>query len=181
MKNIHIPNPCPEKWSDMSPTKAGAFCGKCATEVLDFSNLSPKEIKESLAKAMGQKVCAKMKPTQESYPEIPFEVFNGTGLNSFRRKFIYAFVMVFGLTAFGCESDNGYEGPVGMVQDVGMVQEQKVGDVDYKEDTINQIIVGQVLNEDIDIVAGKVEFIDSNKNETLDKIGKVELTSSDDD
>jgi len=186
MKNIHIPNPCPEKWSDMSPTTDGAFCSKCATEVLDFSNLSPEEIKASLQKAMGRKVCAKMKPAQESYPEIPFEVFNGSGINSFRRKFIYALVMVFGLALFGCEADDGYDGPVGMVEEVGMAQEYevgdvdyKVGDVDYKEDTGHAEKVGQVLHEEIDMVKGKVEFIDSNEDDTDDVIGKVELTPSD--
>jgi len=148
MKNIHIPQPCPEKWASMTPTENGATCSKCSTEVLDFTNLTPEEIKASLIKAKGNRVCAKMNSDQESVPEIPFELFNQNNINGFRRTFIYALVMVFGLSLFGCDSDE-YEGPVGMV-------EYEVGDVEYEPDTI-----------DSDLSIGQVKPNDSLENEIL--------------
>ena len=41
---IRIPEPCTEDWSKMAGTDKGAFCNKCAKEVIDFTAKTPKEI-----------------------------------------------------------------------------------------------------------------------------------------
>jgi hypothetical protein len=72
-KQIHIPNPCHEDWSKMTPTEKGAFCSSCKKEVLDFTKSSNEEIRESLAEEI--EPCIRI--TQKKLDEMNFlEWFN---------------------------------------------------------------------------------------------------------
>ena len=53
-----IPQPCAQPWAAMSPTAAGRHCAACATEVVDFTQLTDAEILAYLARHQGQRVCA---------------------------------------------------------------------------------------------------------------------------
>ena len=59
---IKIPNPCNEKWSEMTPIEKGAFCSNCKKEVFDFTN----KCNYQLAKFLDtdRKLCGKFKPEQ---------------------------------------------------------------------------------------------------------------------
>ncbi|WP_445383479.1 carboxypeptidase-like regulatory domain-containing protein [Robiginitalea sp. IMCC43444] len=46
---ITIPEPCTEKWQEMSPTEKGANCEKCSKEVIDFTQVSQMELSRRLA------------------------------------------------------------------------------------------------------------------------------------
>ena len=52
MKKIHlsIPTPCHENWDGMTPQERGRFCGSCQKTVIDFSNLSDRQIAEFFKK-----------------------------------------------------------------------------------------------------------------------------------
>jgi len=41
---IDIPEPCHEKWKDMTPTEKGRHCANCQKEVIDFTNYSDAQI-----------------------------------------------------------------------------------------------------------------------------------------
>ncbi|GAA4051314.1 hypothetical protein GCM10022409_42600 [Hymenobacter glaciei] len=62
--SFSIPQPCTQPWAAMSPTAAGRFCAACATEVVDFTNLSEAEILAFLARQGGRPVCANAYATQ---------------------------------------------------------------------------------------------------------------------
>jgi hypothetical protein len=57
---ISIPKPCAESWDAMTPTAAGRQCGRCQTEVVDFTRMSQAEILAFMAGRKGQRVCAFM-------------------------------------------------------------------------------------------------------------------------
>lgn len=47
---ITIPEPCHEKWADMSATERGAFCHNCKKDVIDFTGITTVELNDYLNK-----------------------------------------------------------------------------------------------------------------------------------
>jgi hypothetical protein len=109
MKNISIPEPCSENWNEMTPTEKGAFCQKCALEVIDFTNKSGDEIRDILALNIGSRVCGHIQPKQLDQLNDDFQACQLNTKQSFNRVWIFSLLVVFGLTLFSCEED---EAPV---------------------------------------------------------------------
>ena len=63
MMNLNIPNPCTEKYDNMSPTSLGRLCKICNTEVVDFTNWEAKDIFKYIQKS-NKNVCGKLKLSQ---------------------------------------------------------------------------------------------------------------------
>jgi hypothetical protein len=103
MKKVSIPEPCHENWADFTPTEKGAFCGSCATDVIDFSNKTPFEVKSILADNAGAHLCGRFKKSQLEELNHDYVEWNGQSSTTFRSKFLYACLIVFGMTLFtGC-------------------------------------------------------------------------------
>lgn len=47
---ISIPEPCHEKWEDMTPTERGAFCHNCKKDIIDFTDITTFELNDYLNK-----------------------------------------------------------------------------------------------------------------------------------
>jgi len=61
---LHIPEPCSEKWSEMTPTQKGCrHCSACDKQIMDFTLKTDAEILEHLRQRDG-KVCGKFRPDQ---------------------------------------------------------------------------------------------------------------------
>ena len=56
---VNIPNPCAEKYDNMSPIELGRLCKVCNTEVVDFTDWETKDNVEYIQKS-NQKVCGKL-------------------------------------------------------------------------------------------------------------------------
>jgi len=52
MKKIHlsIPKPCHENWDTMTPNEKGKFCSSCQKTVVDFTNMSDRQVAEFFKK-----------------------------------------------------------------------------------------------------------------------------------
>lgn len=61
MRQLHltIPEPCHEKWQDMSPTDQGRFCTACAKEVIDFSMMTDAEVLGYFSQVKNENVCGR--------------------------------------------------------------------------------------------------------------------------
>lgn len=140
MKNISIPEPCSENWNEMTPTEKGAFCQKCALEVIDFTNKSSDEIRQVLAQNIGNHACMRIKNTQMDELNEDFSAWRINNQQSFNRAWVFTLLVVFGMTLFSCQEE---EEPV-------IKQYQKVAQtiLDNEGDVIeNQVVDSTEVSE----------------------------------
>jgi len=113
MKPISIDKPCSENWGAMTPSQQGAFCGKCQIDVVDFSNKSSLEVKLILQENVGKHMCGRFKKTQLDTINLEYTNWETQSLRTFQSKFVYALVVVFGMTLFSCNGpDNMIMGEI---------------------------------------------------------------------
>ena len=63
---VSIPEPCHEKWDEMTPNEKGVFCVLCSKTVVDFTKLSDNEVKNYLFSHSGQKTRGRFRKDQLS-------------------------------------------------------------------------------------------------------------------
>jgi hypothetical protein len=65
-KNIQltIPKPCHENWDAMSAVEKGKFCGSCQKQVIDFTNMSDRQLAEFFKKPSTGSVCGRFMTDQ---------------------------------------------------------------------------------------------------------------------
>ena len=78
---LSIPTPCHEDWDDMTPVQQarpddpfgrGKFCGSCQKQVVDFSNMSDRQVAEFFKKPSTGSVCGRFMTDQlDRSIEIP--------------------------------------------------------------------------------------------------------------
>jgi hypothetical protein len=69
---ISIAEPCHENWDAMTPVEMGKFCGSCQKQVIDFSNMSDRQIAEFFKKPSTGSACGRFMADQLDRPiEIP--------------------------------------------------------------------------------------------------------------
>ena len=68
--NLHIPQPCPENWENMTPNQQGHFCQVCSKTVVDFTQMTDDEVLNYFAQHQGQKVCGKLRKSQLAPTEV---------------------------------------------------------------------------------------------------------------
>lgn len=56
---LNIPEPCHEGWDNMTPSQKGRFCDSCQKQVVDFSNMSDREIALFFKKPSTGSVCGR--------------------------------------------------------------------------------------------------------------------------
>lgn len=158
MKNIQIPEPCHENWADFTPTQKGAFCGSCQIDVVDFSDKSPNQVKSILKENSGQHMCGRFKKSQLEELNNDFYAWDNQSVRSFQSKFLYACVVVFGMTLFtSCNlTEHNFLSEIGIQQnDASASQLNMTAPAAYQteEDT------NKVKNNNIKHIKGKVAYI----------------------
>lgn len=61
---LSIAEPCHENWENMSPDAKGKFCGSCQKQVVDFSNMSDREVAQFFKKPSTGSVCGRFMSDQ---------------------------------------------------------------------------------------------------------------------
>lgn len=105
MKNFGIQEPCHENWAKMNPTEKGAFCQKCAKEVIDFTGKSKHEIKTTLLEEKGKSLCIRLHVDQELEMNYDFNQWQKNKHQHMRQVAMWAFIVVFGLSIVSCANE----------------------------------------------------------------------------
>ena len=66
MTELKITNPCNQNWNSMSPNELGRYCQLCEKTVIDFTKMSPEEIKVYLKKNGNRRICGRI-------PRVPIK------------------------------------------------------------------------------------------------------------
>ncbi|MDF2438117.1 MAG: hypothetical protein K0Q95_2493 [Bacteroidota bacterium] len=109
--NISIPKPCHEDWNKMTPNERGAFCGKCAKTVVDFTKKSTKEIQIFFQGRSEKKTCGRFLSTQLNSPTKSIDLVIPLNLLprnlTFNKAFAFALFITFGTALFSCSTQKG--------------------------------------------------------------------------
>ncbi len=139
---ISIPKPCHEDWNKMTPNQQGSFCGKCCKTVVDFTNKSPEEIKNTLLENSDKKVCGRFNTIQlDEKPKSAFNINIPLYLLpkniSYRKAFAIALFFAFGTSLFSCRTtENHLVGDIEIERTLGEVM---LKDTIKKEEHIDTI------------------------------------------
>jgi hypothetical protein len=61
---LTVPKPCDENWDNMNPVEKGRFCNSCEKQVVDFSEMSDRQIAEFFKKPTTGSVCGRFMTDQ---------------------------------------------------------------------------------------------------------------------
>lgn len=61
---LHIADPCHENWDNMTPSEQGRFCDACRKQVIDFSEMSDRQIVQFFKKPSTGSVCGRFMSEQ---------------------------------------------------------------------------------------------------------------------
>jgi hypothetical protein len=64
MLRISIPQPCHEKWEEMTPVDKGAYCNSCCKTVIDFTGMNDNEVLTYFTDRQGQQICGMFRNPQ---------------------------------------------------------------------------------------------------------------------
>ena len=173
---VIIKKPCLENWDAMTLNEQGAFCGKCAKTVIDFSNKSMHEIKEFLTTKQGQKVCGRFEKQQLT--SLSFDAyFKKFKTLQFTKRFAVIVYFTFGICLFSSTSA------------LAQTKEHLKGDVQIIDNTNKPVIMGGVRalpqkqdtaktsvksQNDIESVTGKVKCYNPKEQQIIpQKMGEV--------
>lgn len=61
---LHIPQPCSQKWDDMTPNNHGRFCTQCDKTVIDFTDMTDAEILLHFSNISSGHACGRFRDDQ---------------------------------------------------------------------------------------------------------------------
>lgn len=169
MQNLQIQKPCSENWNLMNATEKGAYCEKCATEVVDFTSKTPDEIKSVIKSIGGSTFCSRISNRQLNQLNQEFEEWDKMNSPSFfQSKFMFSMILIFGLSLFSCETEEGRQ-KVEKIQHVAsqIIPQLKADVKDFKIEEIQSKIFSETNCSNIDSATGSI-YIDNGIEELLE-------------
>lgn len=148
----------------MSPSEKGAFCGKCQIDVVDFSGKSPEDVKLILQENVGKHLCGRFKKTQLEDLNYSYAEWDDQSPRVFQSKFLYACMIVFGMTLFSCNTPEDYiMGDISMEHYQPDTTQSETENIDTtnRDNTLNTTVeTTETPNqqEDVKHIKGKVDY-----------------------
>ncbi|MCH2235145.1 MAG: T9SS type A sorting domain-containing protein [Crocinitomicaceae bacterium] len=178
MHTVKIPEPCHENWNEMTPTQKGAFCQKCAIDVVDFSKMSNEEVKRTLSEKKGQHLCGRFENDQLNDYNAEQRWMKNGSWKVYLSKFVAALVLGFGMSLFNGlnaqEHENYKYRTLGMVVHIEEPVEEDsifVEDIKIVEDSIYE----KVCEKDEELIhkKGKVKVVEAEPEEEIHTKGEI--------
>lgn len=149
---IHIPDPCHEDFSKMTPTERGAFCQKCSIDTFDFRNMSTDQINHILLKHKGEHVCGRISTKQLAALNAGYEDWKNQSTQTFQSKFVMALIVVFGMTLFACQEEE--QQIIEEMTQIEMTDESaKVAYINHQVSDLNFDLIDYVAEEPVEEIA----------------------------
>lgn len=95
---LHIPTPCTQNWYSFPQNATGGFCSQCSKTVIDFTQLSDKELYQALQNA--GKICGRFTQSQ-----LNRDILN-TNNQSLKLHKILAGLLIIGTTQTGIANES---------------------------------------------------------------------------
>jgi hypothetical protein len=142
---LRVPEPCHEKWSEMSQSEKGRFCMSCQKEVVDFTTYSDEQILNYFANTSG-KQCGRFHPMQLDKKIVPVKTLERP---SAIKLFLASLLVFLGLRE-GIAQEKKKSEPVSQTTNNGSLKEveQKRAKHSYPikfEGTVVDSVSGEVL------------------------------------
>jgi len=96
---ISIPEPCDEKWDEMTPTEQGRFCDVCAKEIYDFTQISNRELVNKLKN--NENICARYRKDQ-----LDVDLFANSNTGLSRMSLLFSLTSLFAVSQPALAQDN---------------------------------------------------------------------------
>ncbi len=169
MQNLQIQKPCSENWNLMNATEKGAYCQKCATEVIDFTSKSQEEIKSVIKRIGGSTFCSRISNSQLNQLNQEFEEWGKMNSPSFfQSKFLFSMILIFGLSLFSCETEEGRQKVEKIHHVASQIIPQLKADVkDFKVEEIQSKISSDTVINSVDSISGS-NYIDNGIEELVE-------------
>ena len=122
---ITVPEPCHEKWDEMTPKENGRFCLSCTKTVIDFTTMLPEEIQHFFIQNQNNKVCGRFKNEQldSVIVQIPKHVLHTQ--TNYYKMFLLALFLTMGTTLFSCQDKDGKKKKIDKVEVVEDVKPEQ--------------------------------------------------------
>ncbi|MGB0869213.1 MAG: energy transducer TonB [Flavobacteriales bacterium] len=155
---LYIPNPCSEKWQNMTPTHLGKHCDLCVKTVVDFTKMNPEEIKVFFENKTEDKICGRFRANQLNNNYLRINVSKSVqklGLASI------LFLAPFSVT-FAQDSNNIKQRPTIIEEVIGITEESAVNNHESLDSElmgdVDIIHCGDALDENLGSVEHPFPF-----------------------
>jgi hypothetical protein len=130
---LTIPEPCHEDWEKMTPEAKGRFCGSCQKTVIDYTDMSDRQLAEFFKRPTGS-ICGRLRPDQlDKELAVP------------RRRLPWVrYFFQFALPAFLVSLKAGAQKTTAPSEVTCTTPYRMMGKVAYRPDTTRQMIAGTV-------------------------------------
>jgi hypothetical protein len=172
---LHIPTPCTQNWHAFPQNATGGFCSQCSKTVIDFTQLTDKELYEALQKGnQGNtgKICGRFTETQLNRAINYQAPYQTTKLNK-----ILAGLLVLGTTQAEFPNE-AKANNIEIVSKKGRADQKKdkAQDKDKAQTDSTKFIEGRIVDDKLNPIAyASVYFKDKNIGVTTNNNGQFKL------
>lgn len=170
---LHIPTPCTQNWNSFPQNESGGFCSQCSKTVIDFTQLSDKELYQALALQNPGKICGRFTQSQLNRDILI------TNNQSLKLNKILAGLLIIGSTQTGLANAlhvqshaHATKTPIEIIAENGREAPKKSPKLATDS---SKFIVGKIVDEQMNPIAYATVTLKNNKGVFTNNNGQFKL------